>query len=195
MRRQRNTSLCSVLDCGRTFYAHGWCNKHYMREYARDRLRFKYPSPLERFVAKVNFDGSIPDFNPSLGPCWLWTAGTRWGGYAYFKSAGKGWAAHRFIYEMLVGPIPEGLVIDHLCRVRACVNPDHMEPVTFLENLRRGFGPTMIQSQEDYCTSGHEYTPENTLWHKRYKSPLKTRKCRICYNANWRKGYWRRKTA
>ena len=70
--------------------------------------------------------------------CWLWTASTVTGGYGRFRYLGKLMLAHRAAYEMLIGPIPAGLVIDHLCRTRRCVNPSHMEPVTQAVNISRG---------------------------------------------------------
>jgi hypothetical protein len=74
----------------------------------------------------------------SLG-CWLWTASTDPKGYAQFDFRTRNTRGHRFVYEALVGRIPEGLDLDHLCRVRRCVNPAHLEPVTRAENLRRGY--------------------------------------------------------
>jgi len=67
------------------------------------------------------------------------------------------------MYEALIGPIPEGLVIDHLCRVRNCVNPAHMEPVTNTENVLRGTGPTAVNAQKTHCKHGHPLTPDNLV--------------------------------
>lgn len=74
------------------------------------------------------------------GRCWIWTGKLHDGdrGYAKVRVAGQLRKAHRVAYELLVGPVPDGLVIDHLCRVRHCINPEHMEPVTNAENVRRG---------------------------------------------------------
>lgn len=107
--------------------------------------------------------------------CWLWTAFIK-DGYGHFRVGGRGAAmqiaaAHRFSYELL-RPIPDGLVLDHLCRNRACVNPDHLEPVTDLENRRRGLTPP----DGPQCINGHDYTPENTYRDPRYGK----RQCRIC---------------
>ena len=69
--------------------------------------------------------------------------------------------AHRFSYETLVGPIPEGKILDHLCRVRMCVNPDHLDVVTHGENLRRGFGTTGLRARQTHCIRGHELSGRN----------------------------------
>lgn len=84
-----------------------------------------------------------------VGDCWEWTAGTINGGYGLFQeSAGKGMVAHRWLWLYIVGPIPDGLVLDHLCRNPPCVNPDHLEPVSQAENVRRGvLGIRMTVSQ------------------------------------------------
>jgi hypothetical protein len=90
--------------------------------------------------------------------CWLWTGALNDRGYGRWPRWKDGGTrqAHRRVYEMLVGPIPEGLQIDHLCRVRNCVNPDHLEPVTHAENLRRAVGGGW-GSAATHCPNGHEY--------------------------------------
>jgi HNH endonuclease len=93
--------------------------------------------PSERFWAKINKGGPIPEHRSDLGPCWLWTAATNYG-YGVFRIDRRSIYAHRYAYELLVGPIPDGLQLDHLCRVPPCVNPTHLEPVTHRENILRG---------------------------------------------------------
>jgi hypothetical protein len=103
--------------------------------------------------------------------CWEWTKGQHHNGYAkcYKKYAGTN-RGHRATYVLLVGPVPEGLVLDHLCRVRHCINPAHLEPVTDAENKRRGCAVIT------HCPQGHEYTPDNTY----IKPGSRTRQCRRC---------------
>ena len=89
--------------------------------------------------------------------------------------------AHRVVYEILVGPIPVGLELDHLCRNRACVNPDHLEPVTTRTNLLRGYSPWACRARQTHCKRGHEFTPENT-----YGTGDGRRYCRTCRRAHHR---------
>lgn len=106
---------------------------------------------LDDIMAKA-----IPE--PNSG-CWFWLASTQ-KGYGVKKIAGKYRPAHRWAYETLRGPIPDGLVIDHLCRQPLCVNPDHLEPVTIGENISRGDN---WLRQKTSCKRGHPFTPEDTL--------------------------------
>jgi hypothetical protein len=90
------------------------------------------------------------------GGCWEWTSFRNKAGYGRI---GGRVLAHRLAYESLVGPIPSGLVIDHLCRNPACVNPAHLEPVTLQENCRRGLINDKVH--RPHCANGHHYTPDN----------------------------------
>lgn len=126
---------CSVEDCERFRHAQTFCHKHYEQWRSNgDPLRNRRydTSPLEaRFWPKVNKTDS----------CWLWTGAKTGAGYGMIREVGHGGKmlmAHRVAYELLVGPIPEGLFLDHLCRTPLCVNPAHLEPVTCRENMRRG---------------------------------------------------------
>jgi hypothetical protein len=112
----------------------------------------------KRFWSKVEFSGS----------CWLWTGTKSDTGYGNIYIDGSKQLAHRVAYELLVGPIPEGLDLDHLCRIRACVNPDHLEPVTRRENCLRGRRSKLLQRGTDtnarktHCPKGHPYDEANT---------------------------------
>lgn len=107
--------------------------------------------------------------------CVIWTGYIKPDGYG---QASNGRPAHRVVYEMEVGPIPDGLHIDHLCRIRACVNPEHLEPVTQQENQRRA-GPYSRNAQVTHCRQGHPYDEANTYHH-----PSGSRVCRACNRAS-----------
>lgn len=135
----------------------------------------------DRFFEKVT-----PE--PNSG-CWLWTGAADSQGYgSIWVGSGKGNSgAHRVSYEMHVAPIPAGLILDHLCRTPSCVNPDHLEPVTYAVNTQRGLVPVanaMRPASLTHCPAGHEYTPEN-----KKPQPNGSKKCRKCSNAHTMK--WR----
>lgn len=102
---------------------------------------------LERFMSKVN----------KTDTCWLWIASKTKDGYGRFRVGEKIKGSHRVSYSHFVGEIPEGLQIDHLCRVRNCVNPDHLEPVTHIENQKRGVSGIHERSKTS-CPKGHPYS-------------------------------------
>jgi hypothetical protein len=116
-------------------------------------------------------------------PCWCWTGSINRGGYGRVnvKQSDGAWGpqtAHRVAYQIFVGPIPDGLEMDHLCRVRHCCNPWHLEPVTKTVNVRRGRGPktsgTWLRAKT-HCPHGHPYDAHNTRI-----SPSGRRCCRAC---------------
>lgn len=122
----------------------------------------------QRFAEKVKLGAQAKD-------CWEWTARRDTGGYGVLKSGRKNRRAHRISYEMFVGPIPEGLQLDHLCRVRHCVNPEHLEPVTLRVNSLRSNGVSAANAKKTHCKRGHPFSGENLLVTKKG-----TRQCRAC---------------
>jgi hypothetical protein len=110
--------------------------------------------------------------------CWPWTGMKSDKGYGKIKLNGRRSPcvqAHRVVYEMFIGPIAEGLVLDHLCRNHGCVNPSHLEPVTDRENILRGEGIAAQRAQQTRCIHGHPFDETNT-----YRRPNGTRDCRRC---------------
>lgn len=164
---------CEIKGCGRNLYARGWCNNHWRRwKLYGDPVGTPRKVTLEeRFWAKVD---------KTLSECWVWTAYIGPDGYGrFFYSSNRTREAHQVAYELAVGPVPNGLQLDHTCHTndescaagteclhRRCVNPAHLEPVTHLENSRRGRHPgstgNRLRRDKGHCRNGHEFTPENT---------------------------------
>lgn len=133
----------------------------------------------DRFWAKVQ--------PADVEHCWLWTAYTDRLGYSKVGMGGKVYFAHRVTYEYLIGEIPDGLVLDHLCRTPACVNPWHLDPVPQRINIERG---VLLPDKRarTHCKHGHEWTPENTG-----VRASGARLCLTCSRKSGREGYHRRK--
>lgn len=142
------------------------------------RKRYGYQprkSPQEIFWSKVE----------KTQGCWNWTGWCDPEGYGHLGAGGKWVGAHRFSFELANGSIPEGLELDHLCRNKRCVNPEHLEVVTSLENQRR-------RPKKTHCPHGHEFTPENTYVRRGAKSCIT---CHRFKNRIWMRTYNKKKRA
>lgn len=125
---------------------------------------FSFVEPMHRFINSVEVNDN---------ECWIWTKSVDINGYGQFSIRGNMLKAHRFIYEIYNNKVKEGKELDHLCRVRSCVNPDHLEEVTHAENMRR-----YIEAMTS-CRAGHEYNEENCKIYIN-KQGYKIRYCRVC---------------
>jgi len=131
---------------------------------------------------------SLADRIDASGDCWEWMGPQTVRGYGQVGIDAKKVFVHRFVWESLVGPIPAGLQIDHLCRNIICCNPDHLEVVTLKENCRRGYSPAAKHGRKTHCPQGHPYSGDNL-----YVGPKGNRKCRQCSRASNRRWYARLK--
>ena len=176
-------ATCSVMHCTDTPEAKGWCNLHYLRAYRSGGDPLATPPELAERLWR--------QFRITEAGCWEWTHSLNRYGYGLVHAYGKRMLAHRFAYELLVEPIPDGLQIDHLCRNRACCNPTHLEPVTAQVNQLRGNGMGARHAAQTHCLRGHEFNEENTYIRK----DSGARMCRICRNFRTRRARARLKDA
>ncbi len=152
------------------------------------------PELAERFWAKVDKDGPISEYAPELGPCWLWTAAQDGRGYGAFCNGQRTAAgnpkvvkAYRWAWEDANGSVPAGLQLDHLCRVKLCIRPLHLEPVTSAENLRRApFSGADFQKAKTHCPDGHSYAEHGFV-----DAHVNGRRCRLCWRRTCREAQTR----
>lgn len=166
-RRYGPDAQCEAVNCARRPVAKGLCKPHYE---SADRIPKPRRPAEERFWAKVD----------ETDDCWLWT-GTltkekEGEGYGQFKVNGRTIVAHRFAWELVNEEIPADLVVDHLCRVRRCVRPEHLELVTPYENMLRGDGFPARQARQTHCKRGHALSGDNV----RVVNNGRSRRCLAC---------------
>ena len=152
-------------------------SKKYMERWPKDVP--KGMDWLRRWVLEI----------PESG-CWIWEGALNPGGYGSVAFNGKTTGAHRVSYILEYGDIPEGLDLDHLCRVRCCVNPRHLEPVSRSENLKRGetgYNLVCEALEKHYCPVGHPYDEENTYYRKDRPGNRGCKECRRNATREWRK--------
>lgn len=117
--------------------------------------------------------------------CWTWTGKVSAAGYGRVTIHGKEVMAHRFAYELWRGPIPSEMTIDHACRNRRCVNPDHLRPMTLAQNVMIGEGICARNARKTECKRGHRLTPENV--YVDHRGGRVCRECRVMFGRRWRK--------
>lgn len=184
LRRLLTEATCTAPGCDRPPHGKGLCSAHYRRlqrgvdltdPIGKRPVRRRPGKPVrERLLARVVVEPN---------GCWRWTGALNPGGYGRITVEGRTRPAHRIAYELLIGPIPEGLSIDHLCRTPACVNPEHMEPVPIRENILRGNNPPATNARKTHCKNGHPFAGENLVLR-----PDGHRECQTCakaYRAIW----------
>ena len=166
----RLKKACAIPDCRKPRRVRAWCKMHWTRwrRHGSPYITKHLPEIADRFWSKVNRTGS----------CWLWIGAVHSGGYGVFGigDGTKTTYAHRWAYETLVGPIPDGLEVDHLCRTRNCVRVDHLELVTHKENILRGVGGPAINAAKTHCLYGHAFRFPNV-----YIDERGWRHCRTCW--------------
>ncbi len=139
--------------------------------------------PVTRFWSKVE----------DKGFCWEWTKSLDSNGYGRTDSPRLrqqlrvGYSAHRIAYSLIIGPIPSGMTLDHLCRNIICVNPMHLEPVSNSVNVLRGNGWGAVNKRKTHCKRKHELTPENVYQYTQEKDGYTRRCCKLCIKARQQK--------
>lgn len=172
----KSTDRCSACADKRP-YAHGLCHGCY------DRVR-KHGT-AERSFGGTPWEVAWRNLEPTDDSCWIWRGALAGSGYGQVQYKNKCWGAHRFVYQVVFGyNIPDNLVLDHLCRVITCCNPDHLEPVTVEENINRGLVPGIK------CEHG-----ESDLYiHWRATSNGRAQKVRQCRTCNLSRAKHRQQT-
>src|SRR5690606_19089374 len=178
-----STARCGVPDacvepqCDRPVKvkARGLCNRHYLQVQRAGCMHLIKKPRSEPGTSAADLAKYVLERCKRQGECLVWVGKLTHDGYGVLYGARNVYlgVTHRIAYEGTVGPVPEELEVDHLCRVRNCANPEHLEPVPRSENIRRA--KALITA----CPQGHEYTPENTYW-----SQGRRRSCRTCNRAS-----------
>lgn len=180
-----STRLCSIDGCERRADSRGWCQTHYMRWRRNGDVHYMQKlSDRSRMSDAELRDADRKRFHRqyqvSINGCWLWTSGIADNGYGKFRVGDCTMGAHKWSYEDRHGEVPEGMHLDHLCRVRHCVNPDHLEVVTPKVNTYRGISFSAVNAAKTHCIHGHEFTPENThVYVYKGKPHRSCRRCRV----------------
>lgn len=143
------------------------------------------PAHLDLRGGRASVADRLIRLSVDRGDCRVWIGKLTEGGYGYIRVGARSLRAHRVSYETFVGPIPEALELDHLCRNPACIKPGHLEAVTHAENIARSWSYKTAgldtPSSATHCINGHERTPENTRERPRPNDPTKIRRtCRVC---------------
>ena len=167
--------ICSIEGCDKRHMGRGYCAMHYRRWRVHGDPNFVHPyGPPRRYVAPVE-DRLRAKIHVADNGCWEWTGRRCQEGYGSLIINGRINLTHRISYELHVGPIPEGLHIDHLCRNRSCCNPEHLEPVTPKVNSLRGVGRGALNAAKTHCPQGHPYSGDNL------RVVCGRRECRTCH--------------
>jgi hypothetical protein len=155
--------LISLDELAAVLASAGWT-------FARQPVRYRDSRLPDRFWTRVT---------PKRFGCWIWEGGKDSNGYSFISWEGRNIRGHQLAYQQLVGPVPEGLQLDHLCERKACVNPNHLEPVTQIVNiLRSATSVPGMNARKSHCKYGHPFSQENT-----YRTSRGHRQCRSCRRA------------
>lgn len=182
MQPKRTTPAKTCEHCGQPYSKPP---KHALAQYLRSRFcarrctdEARRGVPLrpvaERFWEKVDRFAPESTEGRAVGPCWIWLAARESKGYGQFYADGALVVAHKWAYEAEHGSVPDGYELDHLCRVRLCVRPSHLEPVVHHVNVARGMSPTAVIARSDTCSKGHAADGDNLYYRGR------RRICRLC---------------